>query len=249
MVVIFTLLEPDISDPLRGASLLLFWAVHVASALVLLQGMQMLLAHARFVMNWSPWAQVAFSGLIGALLFAPIAAVFDWLFGVEVPDEDRSETLIQSLAGELTGSIGLVLLVWVALNVTRLLHIQAAGPHAEIEDETTPAFWSRVPKEIGRDLVAVSAELHYMRVYTGAGQALILYPFGQAVEELGETVRGVQIHRSHWVALGQVAELTRRGQGALCITTTGVALPVSRSRRKALEAAMSPKSGAATSMV
>lgn len=246
LIVIFTLLEPDISDPLQGGWLLLFWTIHVATALVLLQGMQMLLLRVPFMMRRPPWVQVALSGLIGALLFAPIAAVFDWMLGVDADAEDVSEGLFEALTGEFTGSVGIVLAVWIALNITRLLHIQSAGRVAT--PVADPAFWERVPKEIGRDLVALCAELHYMRVHTTKGEALILFPFGQAIDALEDTGKGVQVHRSHWVALAHVADVKRRGQGAVCVTSKGIELPVSRSRRKLLEAAITNEDDGVTSM-
>lgn len=238
LIVTFTLLEPDISDPLRGAALLMFWTLHVVVALVLLQSVQILLSQTPFMMKFLEWVQITLSGLIGALLFSPIAAGLDWVFGIEGQADDPSEPLIEALGGEFTGSVGLVMVVWIALNVTRLLHIRKSGPVQTQADESAPAFWDKVPKALGRDLVALSAELHYMRVHTAEGDALILYPFGQAIAELEDQGGGIQIHRSHWVSLSQVARVTRRGQGGLCLTTTDIELPVSRSRRKALETAL-----------
>jgi DNA-binding LytR/AlgR family response regulator len=100
-----------------------------------------------------------------------------------------------------------------------------------------PSLWLRVPRNIGRDLVALSAELHYIRVRTAAGEALILHPFGRAVAELAGTGTGLQIHRSHWVVLAHVQRIDRRDQGALCLLSTGATLPVSRQYRAALQAA------------
>lgn len=248
LIVTFTLLEPVISDPLLGWKLLLFWALHVTTALALLQFMQMLLSHVTFVAKQSAWIQVGLSGALGSVLFAPVAAGYDWILGVDEED-DPNEPFLDMLLGEFTGSVGIVLVVWVALNVSRLLHIQSAGPVYQLVEEHEPTFWDRVPKAIGRDLVALSAELHYMRVYTLEGEALILFPFGQAVSELEEVAAGLQIHRSHWVSLSQVEKVLRKGQGGLCITSTGAKFPVSRSRRKALEKALSLKVGAVTSMV
>jgi DNA-binding LytR/AlgR family response regulator len=82
--------------------------------------------------------------------------------------------------------------------------------------------------------VALSAELHYLRLRTAAGEVLILYPFGKAVAELGEHGLGLQIHRSHWVAAAHVRRVDRRGQGALCTLSTGLTLPVSRQYRAGL---------------
>lgn len=247
LIVTFTLLKPVISDPLLGWELLLFWTLHVSTALLLLQGMQMLLSHVPAVAKQTPMIQVVLSGALGSLLFAPVAAAYDWMFGIDSEEDDPNEPLIDMLLGEFTGSVGIVMVVWVALNISRVLLIQSAGPADQTLVDHKPAFWDRVPKAIGCDLVALSAELHYMRVYTLEGEALILFPFGQAVTELEDAAVGLQIHRSHWVMLSQVDNVRRKGQGGVCITSTGAAFPVSRSRRKALEAGVQATVGGATS--
>ena len=76
--------------------------------------------------------------------------------------------------------------------------------------------------------------LHYLRLRTTAGEALVLYPFGKAVADLTEAGVGLQIHRSHWVATAHVGRVVRRGQGALCTLSTGLTLPVSRQYRAPL---------------
>jgi len=124
-------------------------------------------------------------------------------------------------------------LVWRALNATRLLRLEPLLCGIA-EEEQTPDFWSRVPQTLGRDLVALSAELHYIRVYTTKGDALILYPFGQAVKDLSN-FEGAQIHRSHWVAFAHVQSVQPRGQGAICQLSGGLSLPVSRTRKPALD--------------
>ncbi|MFK7751417.1 MAG: LytTR family DNA-binding domain-containing protein [Sedimentitalea sp.] len=232
LVGLFSMLMPDISGGLSGPYIVAFWSVHIFAALFILQAVQMLVSH---VWTGAPWVQIAVSGAIGALLFTPLAAWLDVLFGVDEITDDRDETWIELLASEFTGLAGIVLLVWIALNATRLVRIEPAEPQKKAKPE--PAFWQRVPKAMGRDLVALSAELHYLRVITTQGEALVLFPFGQAVAQLEGHVPGQQIHRSHWVALAHIARLERKGQGAICHTVNGLALPVSRRNRQNLERA------------
>ena len=98
-------------------------------------------------------------------------------------------------------------------------------------------FWSRIPGRLGRELVAMSAELHYLRVYTTAGDALILFPFGRAVE-IFQDYNGMQVHRSHWIALDQVDTVDTRDRRMTCVMIGGPDIPVSRSYRSALKAAL-----------
>ena len=238
LTLTFTFLMPGVSNPLAGAPLLVFWAVHIFGALILLQLAQMALMWIPSLSLQKPWVQIVLSGFIGGVLFVPLALGFDQLFGIADISDDRLESTAMRLWSELTGAVPIVMLVWVGLNATRLVQVQPIVPDQDRTEAVMPAFWARVPKEIGRDLVALSAELHYMKVHTTNGSALVLYRFGQAVQELDMQAAGQQIHRSHWVAHARVENVTRKGQGAICTTITGLELPVSRQHRRTLEAAL-----------
>ena len=73
----------------------------------------------------------------------------------------------------------------------------ADGPPAE-----TPApsgrFFDRLPDDLGRDIIYLTASAHYVDVITAAGSTSILLRFSDAVAELGDI--GIRVHRSHWVA-------------------------------------------------
>jgi hypothetical protein len=69
-------------------------------------------------------------------------------------------------------------------------------------------FLDRLPDDIGRDIIYLSAAAHYVDVITSAGSASILLRFSDAVSELGDT--GIRVHRSHWVAYRHVKQAIRR---------------------------------------
>ena len=230
LTLLFAVLSPSASAGLSFGARLLFWAVHVGVPLILLQIAQ--IAVSRCANQLSDWVSVTVSGFIGALAFVPVAWGLDALF----PEEgDGSGSWPSELLSETLSTVVPVMLVWVSLNAPRLVRIsEARSPTTDhTEDVKAPAFWAKTPRNIGRDLVALSAELHYLRVRTHDGDALILYPFGKAVEELG-TAFGQQVHRSHWVALSHIAQIERRGDGATVHLSTGASLPVSRKYRKSL---------------
>lgn len=229
IALLFTWLMPSSSSGMQGVGLFVFWLAHVGFALVLLQSAQLLLGRSPRAAAWPPLVQVIISGVIGAIVFAPVAGVLDYLSGVAAKTDDLDETWLGLVLGEMSGSIGPVVLVWIGLNAPHLVEIsnQRTDPSPAAE----PDFWTGVPKELGRDIIALSAELHYLRVYTVKGNALVLAPFGAAVEQMSD---GVQIHRSHWVALAHIASMERRGQGGICTLSSGLELPVSRSRWKEL---------------
>jgi len=99
-----------------------------------------------------------------------------------------------------------------------------------------PAFHRRIPPHLGQDLLALTAEDHYLRVVTSAGSDLILMRLSDALAELGEQA-GLQVHRSWWVAHGAVQAL-ERSQGRLSLKLkNGLEVPVSRTHAAAVRAA------------
>ncbi len=233
LTLFLVFLRPEQTITLTTAERVVFWSLHVLIPLVLLQGSQSVISRFEMFPALGNWPQIAFGGLVGAIAFTPFALGMDAVFGI-VEDDPLGIGLVLD---ELLGVGPPLILVWLALNASRVLRL----PPLESEDtpieETVPEFWNRVPAAIGRDVIALSAELHYTRVTTTRGDALVLYPFGRAVEDL-YYAPGMRVHRSHWVALIHVTDVERRGQGAQVFLTGGLSVPVSRSYRKALEDAV-----------
>lgn len=230
LVVLFVLLDPGPSRGLSAVGVVLFWVTHVTGALLCLQAAQLGLHRLPRLRAWPPVAQVALGGLLGSAVFAPLALGLDRVLGVADLTDDISEPLGAALVGEWVALAPVVTITWLALNATRLLRLPAPPTPAQ----PAPGFWAKVPPHLGRDLVALSAELHYLRVYTVQGEALILYAFGKAVQDQ-PAGRGVQIHRSHWVALAHVDRVERAGREGLCHLTGGRILPVSRRFRQQID--------------
>ena len=65
-----------------------------------------------------------------------------------------------------------------------------------------------MPPALGRDLLALEMEDHYLRIHTALGSDLILLRLRDALAELGPS-RGRQVHRSWWVAEGAIASAER----------------------------------------
>ncbi|MDC7676890.1 LytTR family DNA-binding domain-containing protein [Asticcacaulis machinosus] len=96
-------------------------------------------------------------------------------------------------------------------------------------------FRQRLPfKFRSADLYALSAEDHYLRVHTSAGQTLILMRLYDAIREL-DGIEGSQTHRSWWVAKDAIEDVSKEG-GRVTFRLKGqVSAPVSRSFQKALK--------------
>lgn len=92
---------------------------------------------------------------------------------------------------------------------------------------STPAFYRRIPPHLGQELLALTAEDHYLRVITSIGSDLILMRLSDALAELGDEA-GLQVHRSWWVAHGAVRAV-ERDQGRIVLRLcSGITVPVSR---------------------
>lgn len=97
------------------------------------------------------------------------------------------------------------------------------------------ALLSRLPPEIGRDIIALETEDHYLRVHAGGGSALILMRMADAVALLDPRL-GAQVHRRWWVAQGAVAGMRTEGQKlSLCLTDNKL-VPVGRTFAAAAKA-------------
>ena len=96
----------------------------------------------------------------------------------------------------------------------RCLRPTACGCHARL--------LRRVPPALGRDLLALEMEDHYLRIHTALGSDLILLRLRDALAELGPS-RGRQVHRSWWVAEGAVASAERDRAGPCWCCATGCA--------------------------
>ncbi len=65
---------------------------------------------------------------------------------------------------------------------------------------TESPFLRRLPQYLGKRLISVSVNDHYVEAVTNRGKHLVLMRFGDALDELRDA-GGMQVHRSHWIAL------------------------------------------------
>lgn len=246
LTLALTWIGPRAAQGLDTLNALLFWAAHSFSAVVLLAGTQKALAQLRFVSALPALVQVLISAVLASILFTPIALFLDRVFEAEGSVDDPSLPFAFNAATEFSQFVVPLILIWTLINAPSLLSIEnsrtVGAPPSKMDrakkDEQSPIsdFWSRIPGRLGREIVALSAELHYVRVYTELGETLILYPFGRAVELL-EEVNGMQIHRSHWVSLPHIDEILTIKNRTICRMIGGLELPVSRSYKAGLKAA------------
>ena len=250
--IALALSEPSASSGLGPMARLVFWFVHVASALFIFEMVQIHLGRLPAFERLPPLLSVAIVSVLGAILFAVFNLVLlDRIFAMLSDQLDAEPMSLSGLLEELRNSGTSSVPFWILINSPRLIMIAHQNDTDEAEQPPPrdaaerPAetmgplleLLSRLPRRIGTDIVAVSAELHYLRVFTRGGEALILMSFGRAVEALG-VLPGQPIHRSHWVALAHVQAIESEGGRVLCRLDTGLTLPVSRTYRASLRAAL-----------
>jgi hypothetical protein len=130
----------------------------------------------------------------------------------------------------------LYLLAIVALVTTAVqLLIWVIKPTPEAEAEVQDTFMLRLPIEARAALVRIEAQDHYLNVVTVRGKALILMRLSDAMSELSG--RGIQVHRSHWIAPDAVARHRRNKGRDVLEMSDGTDIPVSRSFRETAQKA------------
>ncbi len=163
---------------------------------------------------------------------------------IAVPLSLLCHTVTMSLWPVLRGHISLLTFYGQTLLVAgtfAAVHIWAERPiaptptpDAALASTQAPAesagdFLNRIPSHLGRNLLALQMEDHYVRVHTSAGSALVLIPLHQALAEL-DAVPGLRVHRSWWVAIDAVIGPVRDGRNMRLRLVNGLEAPVSRAR-------------------
>lgn len=108
--------------------------------------------------------------------------------------------------------------------------VAVAPVPAPVSQATLPPFLLKAKPSCRHGLVAISAELHYLRIFTHQGEDLILYRFSDAAEELAE-MGGIRVHRSWCVVKSEVQD--RKGRHV--ILTNGMRIPIGRSFKHAFD--------------
>lgn len=211
----------------------LFWASLIAlNALKWLAWY--LLLPPRLPARWQWALPVAGAVLLNASLPFEVAFAYRAI-GIDRAPEPLVVYLIALLISGLVSAI-----IWAAASGadarTPAKGAEAPGTHAEARAEAREpprGLAARVP--LGQ-LVAVTAEDHYIRLHLANGEApLLLYRFADAVADLAG-VDGLQVHRGAWVAAAAVEGARREGRRWWLEVGNGVSLPVSERHLPAVRA-------------
>lgn len=140
---------------------------------------------------------------------------------------------LSALAGGIAS--GLVLsALFCTLTYLTMSSRQAAALSGALQPELAEApLLRRMKPENRGSILHMTVADHYTQVTTSRGRELILLRFSDALEEVGDT-RGLQVHRSHFVADTHVARLLRADGRLAVVLRDGTEIPVSRSRAEAV---------------
>ncbi|MDB2438573.1 LytTR family transcriptional regulator DNA-binding domain-containing protein [Hellea sp.] len=141
----------------------------------------------------------------------------------------------QSLLSAVVTLFYIWVIAIVISGIGALLRSKNAPPPTAVD--VRPALYDRLPPKLRRaEIYAIASEDHYVRVYTSAGEELILMRLSDAVKETTPLL-GLAPHRSWWVAELGVESVKRKGGKTSLALKNGITAPVSRSGAKAVKEA------------
>ena len=106
------------------------------------------------------------------------------------------------------------------------LHQEAATDSVKQDNSVADPAGSGAAEAMNGDVVCVHVSGHYIDVVTTTGSVVLLMRLADAMTALGD--RGMQVHRSYWVAFRHMRRLVRRDHRMLLRLRDGQEVPVSR---------------------
>lgn len=109
---------------------------------------------------------------------------------------------------------------------------EEGAPSGNERDASSPLL-SRLPFELGTTILALEGKQHYVQVHTDKGSDLILYRLSDAMREMGG--KGLQIHRSYWVAYDAITCVQKQSSTYKVVLTDTLSFPISRAFQHTLK--------------
>lgn len=217
---------------------LIHWQIQTTGAVVFIILTHIVLFKLINYQQLNPWLRVAFSGLIGAIIFSPIATMSDVILGGEVLERGFQGELLN----EIVSVIPPMVVAWIAMNspwlmgyrIGRSTDVDAHNVANEndqdehaIQDE--PSFLSLTKIDSANEILYIKSELHYINVVTNESKHLILFSLKEAKAQLDSVgTEGIQCHRGYWVSKNAVDTIKRTGREAEFVLKNGDIIPISR---------------------
>lgn len=165
-----------------------------------------------------PWQWLLASLAVSAVVSVEVGALNAQMFNLSLLDPGTLGELLFS-------TVPIAVLVTGAL--TWVYRAAPADSPAPAPAPAPPRLLARLPLDKRGALVSLSVQDHYVDVVTTRGRDLLLMRLSDAIAE-AEGCPGLQVHRSHWVALNQVRAARREGARGVLTMVDGREIPVSR---------------------
>jgi len=197
---------------------LIYWSLMAVVNYLIGYSVSVFTGHIFYRKGAPEWLSRMIAGLVSGI---PIAG-FVWLVNVYFYRFDMS--------GNLDFLRLLAYCVVIAMVISMLFYmvsLEFRKFESTGENQPLPPFFRRLPPHLGREILSLEAQDHYVNVTTAKGSKLILIRLSDAINELAG-IEGLRIHRSYWVAKSAIATTSREGGKLLINLSNGKSLPVSR---------------------
>lgn len=172
------------------------------------------------VRRLGPLPAYAVAGLVGGIPVYILVELVNWASRVEAPQTAHVRWELLAYCTAINFCV-CMLIAWFAGSK------EESGPSATAGSPQGPRLLKRLPIELRGALSHLSMQDHYVEVVTEQGSKLVLMRLADAILET-EPVAGLQVHRSHWVALDAVAGTRRERERHMVEMKNGTVLPISR---------------------
>lgn len=214
-------------EMLRGGPRLVYWTMIVFGTYGVGTLVTEFLALALRKRKLAIWQLAIVTGLANGVINTAFLLVLNWLAFSPAPHP-------------LDAWIGLFSFVTCVSVAISAVHAQAdhhrQPARAAPAVPSQPTLLSRLPLDRRGALVSIRVQDHYVEVTTTGGSAMLLMRLSDAIAETAPEP-GLQVHRSHWVALSRIAAARRNGETALLTLSDGREVPVSRGKLAEVQAA------------
>lgn len=124
----------------------------------------------------------------------------------------------------------------VASALSEALETGGSGPVARDAERQDSAWLDQLPARLGRDLMLLQAQDHYVCARTSLGETLIRTTIREATRALGS--HGLRVHRSWWVSHTAIRAYAYKNGAPVLILRDGTEVPVGRTYRRAVREAL-----------
>jgi hypothetical protein len=243
---ILGLIGPFGSGAMPSAARLFFWVGFVIAGYAIFRPISAVSHCAAQETRLPLWLAVILATIVASL---PLTALVAFALGELRPDDSWFGSRFPTLYAQVA-TVGIVIhLLMIALSRDPASGETAASEPeppqrkpAAVSSASENLFLRRLPPALGRDLLCLEMQDHYVRAQTALGSTLLLMRFRDAVAELDQA--GMQVHRSWWVAFGAMQGLERGGRSAELRLAGGQAVPVSRAHLAAVREALAARAAA-----